>query len=164
MMANVHHLRAAGREGAAGRGIDELWLPAACWQRTKDVAGWIGDSLQEQLSIGVSWLSEESFARPTFHHVSSVHHERAICDVTRTRDVMSHIEITDPMFLFEIIHEVEHPHADGDVQHTNGLISQDDAWFDCERPSDGDALPLPAAHHVGVFPSEFFRWVEPDCA
>ena len=90
------------------------------------------------------------FGRTGFNDFSQVHHENAITDMLDDREVMSNEEIGEREALLQFLKEVYDLCLDGDVERTDGLVTNDEFWFYGQRAGDSNALALTAAEFMGV--------------
>ena len=71
-------------------------------------------------------------------------------DVAHHGEVVSDEEIGEAEPLLQLLQQIDDLALDRHVERRNGLVADDDARVDGERPGDADALALPAGELVGV--------------
>ena len=98
----------------------------------------------------------------SLHHVPGIQHDGAISDIARAGQVVGDVEEADAALLFQLLDQVEDAHADGDIQHRDRLIRQDDLRIDRQGARHRDPLALAAGQLMGVLTGELLGRVEPD--
>ena len=78
-------------------------------------------------------------------NVAGVHDDKAICHVPGAGDVMRDVEERDPQLSTQRGHEVEHADANGDVEHRDGFVSEDQLRAARKRLRESNPLTLPTA-------------------
>src|SRR4051794_6516536 len=76
------------------------------------------------------------------------------------REIVRDEQVRDLSLFLKIVEQVQNLRLDRHVQRRHRLIAYDEVRRQRQRPSDADALPLPAAEFVRV--SGGIRRVEPD--
>ena len=102
-------------------------------------------------------MGEHVLDRAALGDVPGVHHDQAVGDVARARDVMCDVQERDALSPAEGGHQVQHADADRDVEHGYRLVGQDQLGPACERLRESDPLPLPPAQLVGIFAKKVAR-------
>ena len=79
-----------------------------------------------------------------------VHHHHLIGDVLHHAEVMGDEQVGQPIFILQVLQQVQDLGLDGHVQRGDGLVADEDVGLHREAAGDGDALALPTRELVGV--------------
>ncbi len=153
LLADVHHIRAAGVEMTAGGRVD----------RARHVAGEddplallldhrIGNRHRRKqgLRVRVQWRVVELVAVGHLDDLAEVHHGHAVGDVAHHRQVVGDEEVGQAELLLEVFEQVHDLGLDRDVERGPRLVADDEVRIGGKRPGDADALPLAAGELVRV--------------
>ena len=142
---------AAGVEVAAARGID----------RARDVAGQdhalapldvrVRDrhGREQRLAVRMQRRGEQRALVGQLDDPPEIHHRDPVADVLDDRDVVGDEQVRELVLLLEVHQQVQHLSLDRDVEGGDGLVPDDEARAERQRPRDADALALPPGELVG---------------
>ena len=77
-----------------------------------------------------------------------IHHHHAVRDVADDVEVVRDEDVGEPELLLQVLQEIEDLRLHRDVERGHGLVADDQAGVDRERPGDTDALALAAGELV----------------
>ena len=111
----------------------------------------VGRGREQQLRVGMTWMLDHLFGRASLNHLAGIHYQRLLREIAGAGDVVRDEEERQFILFLETQQQVQHVQANGNVQHRDWLVCQNDRRTHRERPRDSDTLALPAAELVGKF-------------
>src|SRR5258707_10230709 len=125
-VADVDGERAAPAEPAAGSRIDHSWWLAPVSLRANvQLRSRVGNRRQEQLRVRVLRVCQHFFYRARLGDVPGIHDDQPVRDIAGAGDVVGDVEDRYALLVAHLRHQVEQADPDGNVQHGDRLIGQD---------------------------------------
>ena len=84
----------------------------------------------------------------SYKSASKVHHSYTVAHVTYRGQVVGDEEVTEVVFLLQVLEQVHYLGADGDVQGGYGFVQDDQLWVEGQGPGYPDSLALPISFGV----------------
>ena len=109
-----------------------------------------GNGRQQSLGVGMQGFANDSFGFGEFNGFAQVHHHDSMADVLNDGEVMRNEEVGDAALLLEVLQKIYDLRLDGDIECTDGFVTDDHLRLNRERPRYPDALTLATAEFVGV--------------
>ncbi len=82
------------------------------------------------------------------HDLPGVEHHDFIGQVAGAGQIVRDVEVGEARLVAQTRHQIEDPHPDGDVEHADRFVGQDDRGLDGQGAREGDALALTAGELV----------------
>src|SRR3989304_6337299 len=96
------------------------------------------------------WIIEHFFHAALLHDLAGIHHGDIMGDVFDHADVVRDEEIGQAQFILELLQERKDLGLHGYIERTGRFITDDEFWFDRERPRDADALALATGEFMRI--------------
>ena len=140
--AQFFRARAPGMERAAGRDVDRARRLALDHRPDEFdlVQAW--SCRQQRAGVGVARVAENRFAIALLDDPPQVHDRDAVAQVPHDGQVVRDEHDRQAEAAAQVLEEPEDRGLDGDVERGDGLVGDDDARLDGERPGDRDPLSL----------------------
>src|SRR5258708_14041359 len=74
---------------------------------------------------------------------------------------MGDVQKRDIKFRFDLLKDFQDTNLQRSINHRDGFVGDDQAWFEQKGPRDHNALALPAAQLMRIFPQDF-AWTQAD--
>lgn len=150
-LALFNGVRTAGLETAPGLGVHDLRRFAGI-DRGEFVKGRAGirNRGQQELGVGMSRVGQKLLGRADLDDVAGVHDDDSVSDVSGRSEVVGDVEDGDAFASAKIGHEVEDADANGDVEHRDRLVGENEFGTEHQCLSETNPLALAAAQFVGV--------------
>src|SRR5215475_6691776 len=89
-------------------------------------------------------FGEELFLWRDLHDLAQIHHGNPIGDMAHGRHVVGYEEISRSLLLLQILQNIDHLRADGNVKRGDRLVGDDELWAERKGTDNPEALALTA--------------------
>ena len=150
-MALLLHVGAAGREGAAGRWVEQVGWPALDGDEPGVArVGDAGHRLEERLGVGHGHALEEDVGRRPLDDVAGVHHDDLVGARGHHAEVVGHEDHGHVAVALQLAQQVEDLRLHCDVEAGGGLVGHEEARGAGQGDGDHHALAHAARELGGV--------------
>ena len=129
-------------ERAAGRDVDRAWWLAFHHRSDELDLVQARRGREQRACVGMARVAKDRFAIALLHDSPEVHDREAVAQVAHDGQVVRDEHDGQTEAAAQVLEEPEDRGLHGDVQCGDGLVGNDDARLDSERPCDRDPLSL----------------------
>jgi hypothetical protein len=115
-----------------------------------DLWVWNRDRSEKCPGVRVLRVIEQSGARACFNHLTQIHHQHPLTDMTNHGQVVRDKNQRETELLLQVAQQIDDLGLDRNVERRNRLVADDDARAKDQGACDADALALPAGEFVRV--------------